>query len=240
MPDDQPGRTRSPLAPADAAEGPRPASEIDAGAGRHRELMLEIRALRSAIEARGRDAAAVERPAHFGEIHKLKREFDLIHGAIEGTKLEIATLQNGFRGRAMRRIAHELDAIVGDTEAATEQILNAAEAIDGSAKVLRDRLRTEEERKLMSDVQERVVEIFESCNFQDIAGQRIAKVVTTLEFIEDRIVNMMAMWGKIDALRDFTAMAMGGRSADGQLLDGPRLEADAEHASQDDIDALFN
>jgi chemotaxis protein CheZ len=51
---------------------------------------------------------------------------------------------------------------------------------------------------------------------------------------------MMAMWGKIDALRDFTAMAMGGRSADGQLLDGPRLEADTEHASQDDIDALFN
>jgi chemotaxis protein CheZ len=170
MPDDQPGRTRSPLAPADAAEGPRPASEIDAGAGRHRELMLEIRALRSAIEARGRDAAAVERPAHFGEIHKLKREFDLIHGAIEGTKLEIATLQNGFRGRAMRRIAHELDAIVGDTEAATEQILNAAEAIDGSAKVLRDRLRTEEERKLMSDVQERVVEIFESCNSRILPG----------------------------------------------------------------------
>ena len=161
MPDRQ-GRTRSPVDQSSAADIACPASDTDARARRQQELMLEIRALRAAIEALGRDAAAVDCPAHFGEIHKLKREFDLIHGAIEDTKLEIATLQGGFRGRAMRRIAHELDAIVGDTEAATEQILNAAEAIDRSANALRDRLRTAEERKLVSDVLGRVVGIFES------------------------------------------------------------------------------
>jgi chemotaxis protein CheZ len=98
----------------------------------------------------------------------------------------------------------------------------------------------EPEQKLAADILERVVEIFEACNFQDIAGQRITKVVATLKFIEDHIVNMMEIWGGINALRNFTPAAMAEPRGGARLLNGPKLDAETGHASQDDIDALFN
>ncbi len=131
------------------------------------------------------------------------------------------------------------DAIVGGTSCATEDILNAAEEID-RANTLTALVKTEQERNLTRDILERVVQIFESCNFQDLTGQRINKVVATLKFIEDHIVKMMDIWGGIEALKDFTPVAIAERDGDAKLLNGPRLADDAGHASQDDIDALFN
>ncbi|HSV26244.1 MAG TPA: chemotaxis protein, partial [Xanthobacteraceae bacterium] len=68
----------------------------------------------------------------------------------------------------------------------------------------------------------------------------ISKVVTTLKFIETHIIKMMDIWGGIEALKDFTPDAIAERSGDAKLLNGPKLADDAGHASQDDIDALFN
>jgi chemotaxis protein CheZ len=65
-------------------------------------------------------------------------------------------------------------------------------------------------------------------------------VVATLKFIEDHIVKMMDIWGGLDALKDFTPIAIAERSGDEKLLNGPKLDDDSGHASQDDIDALFN
>jgi len=210
---------------------------------RHHELILEIRALRSAIEPPERDAKQIieSYQAQIGGIQKLKGELDLIQAAIDDTKQEIATLHvTGFRGREMRRVTDELDAVVGDTESATEQILNAAENIDHCANTLCAMVKNEQEQDLARDIVERVVQIFESCNFQDLTGQRITKVVATLKFIEQHIVNMMEIWGGIEALKDFTPTAMVERQGDARLLNGPRLATDTGHVSQDDIDALFN
>lgn len=210
---------------------------------RHHELILEIRALRSAIEPREHDSQRIidTYQAQIGEIQKLKKELDLIQAAINDTKQEIATLHvTGFRGPEMRRVTDELDAIVGGTESATEHILNAAEEIDQCANTLTALVKTEQEQNLTRDILERVVQIFESCNFQDLTGQRINKVVATLKFIEDHIVKMMDIWGGIEALKDFTPVAIAQRDGDTKLLNGPKLADDAGHASQDDIDALFN
>ena len=230
---DQRGVVGAPLAP-----------DADADAiQRHRELILEIRALRSAIEPREHDSQRIidTYQAQIGEIQKLKKELDLIQAAINDTKQEIATLHvTGFRGPEMRRVTDELDAIVGGTESATEHILNAAEEIDQCANTLTALVKTEQERNLTRDILERVVQIFESCNFQDLTGQRINKVVATLKFIEDHIVKMMDIWGGIEALKEFTPVAITERDGDAKLLNGPRLADDAGHASQDDIDALFN
>jgi chemotaxis protein CheZ len=146
----------------------------------------------------------------------------------------------GFRGPEMRRVTDELDAIVGGTESATEHILNAAEEIDQCASTLQALVRTEQEQNLTRDILERVLQIFESCNFQDLTGQRISKVVATLKFIEDHIIKMMDIWGGIEALKEFTPRAMAERAGDAKLLNGPKLENEAGHVSQDDIDALFN
>src|SRR5215470_4452652 len=210
---------------------------------RHHELILEIRALRSSIEPREDDVRRVIETyqIQIGEIQKLKQELDLIQRAIDDTKQQIATLHvTGFQGPEMRRVTDELDAIVDGTESATDNILNAAEEIDQCANTLSAMVKTEQELNLARDIRDRIVQIFESCNFQDLTGQRISKVVTTLKFIETHIIKMMDIWGGIEALKDFTPDAIAERSGDAKLLNGPRLADDAGHASQDDIDALFN
>src|ERR1700674_4600517 len=210
-------------------------------AAHHHEIMAELKALRAmiappdAVSGKMIDAYRAE----MAEAHKLKGELDLIWDAINRTKHEIATLHvTGFEGPEMTRVTHELDAIVGGTEHATELILSAAEFIDQTANTLSAGLKSEQEIALAHDIQERVVQVFEACNFQDLTGQRIGKVVATLKFIEHHIVRMMDIWGGIESFKDQTPAAIAEREGDKRLLDGPKLEDDVGHASQDEIDAL--
>jgi chemotaxis protein CheZ len=203
---------------------PSVAPDVDASADaiqRHHELILEIRALRSAIAAHDNDPQRIidTYQAHISEIQKLKQELDLIQAAINDTKQEIATLHvTGFQGPEMRRVTDELDAIVSGTESATDSILNAAEEIDQDANTLSAIVKSEQEQNLVRDVRERIIQVFEACNFQDLTGQRISKVVATLKFIETHILTMMEIWGGIEALKDFTPEAIVERSGDATLV----------------------
>jgi chemotaxis protein CheZ len=51
---------------------------------------------------------------------------------------------------------------------------------------------------------------------------------------------MMEIWGGVDAIRAHAPQIMDTREGDARLLNGPKLDGDAGHASQDDIDALFD
>ena len=88
-------------------------------------------------------------------------------------------------------------------------------------------------------MQERVIKIFEACNFQDLTGQRITKVVGTLKFIETHILRMMEIWGGLEAFKGIEAETIAQRKGDARLLNGPRIAGESGHASQDDIDAMF-
>ncbi|WP_338109641.1 protein phosphatase CheZ [Prosthecomicrobium hirschii] len=172
------------------------------------------------------------------EAMKLKVELDSIYEAIHKTKREIATLHvSGCNGRELSRVTDELDAVVFGTEGATEQILAAAERIDNQSAVLASSLKGESQA-VATDIQDQVVQIFEACNFQDLTGQRITKVVNTLRFVEERIIRMMEIWGGIDSFKDIE-VELEHRMGDQALLNGPALETDNGIASQDDIDALF-
>jgi chemotaxis protein CheZ len=218
----------------------------------HREVMAELSALKKAM-ARGLqpqepavDAEAVSQKfmqefrKELSEAAKLKNELDSIYEAIAQTKKEIATLHQttGSEGEDMTRVTNELDAVVMGTEGATENILSAAEFIDETANTLSARLEGQDS-DLANDIQERVVHIFEACNFQDLTGQRITKVVGTLRFIEDRIIQMMDIWGGIETFKEIEAEQRAAAEGDAALLNGPSLETDMDVASQDDIDALF-
>ena len=85
-----------------------------------------------------------------------------------------------------------------------------------------------------------MVSIFEACNFQDLTGQRIKKVMTTMKFIENHITVMMDIWGGVDAIKAHAPPIVDTREGDEKLLNGPKLDGDVGHASQDDIDALFD
>ena len=98
----------------------------------------------------------------------------------------------------------------------------------------------DQQKRLADDIQERVISIFEACNFQDLTGQRISKVMSTMKFIEQHINEMMNIWGGVDAIKAHAPPIVDTREGDDKLLNGPKLDGDVGHASQDDIDAMFN
>jgi chemotaxis protein CheZ len=207
------------------------------------QIIAELRALQALVQPREElNARMIESyKAQIAEAQKLKTELDIIQEVITRTKHEIATLHvTGFEGPEMSRVTDELDAIVGGTEQATETILAAAEFIDQTANTLGAALKSEHDQALAHDIQDHVIRIFEACNFQDLTGQRITKVVATLKFIETHIGRMIEIWGGMEAFKDIVPEAIAEREGDKKLLNGPRLEDDPGHASQDDIDALFN
>jgi chemotaxis protein CheZ len=225
----------------------------------HREIMAELRAIRVMMAAPVRSStpetteAAIAREvaeshalletyrAQIEQCEKLKVELDLIHDAISRTKREIAVLHGkSFDGQEMAKVNGELGAVVGGTEQATQQILEATEAIDQAASALSKNITPDQQRMLSEEIQERVISIFEACNFQDLTGQRISKVMNTMKFIEQHIYEMMNIWGGVDAIKAHAAPMVDTRDENAKLLNGPKTEGDVGHASQDDIDAMFN
>jgi chemotaxis protein CheZ len=179
--------------------------------------------------------------AQIEQCEKLKVELDLIHDAINRTKREIATLHGrSFDGEEMAKVNGELGAVVGGTEEATQRILEAVEAIDQAASALSKNISPDQQKLMAEEIQERVIAIFEACNFQDLTGQRISKVMTTMKFIENHIMEMMEIWGGVDAIKAHAVPVVDTREGDAKLLNGPKLDGDAGHASQGDIDALFD
>jgi len=241
----------------EVVEGMPSAELIESDAGpMHHEIMAELRAIRAQMAgaATGAVSAALGASvsgeaqalletyrAQIEQCEKLKVELDLIHDAINRTKREIAVLHGtSFNGEEMAKVNGELGAVVGGTEHATQQILEAAEAIDQAASALAKVTSPDQQQRLAEEIQERVISIFEACNFQDLTGQRINKVMTTMKFIENHISVMMDIWGGVDAIKAHAPPIVDTREGAAKLLNGPKLDGDAGHASQDDIDALFN
>src|SRR5882757_3426220 len=187
----------------------------------HREIMAELRSIRAQMAAGGSHSAVTESVdasiareiaesntlletyrAQIEQCEKLKVELDLIHDAISRTKREIAVLHGkSFNGEEMAKVNGELGAVVGGTEQATQQILEATEAIDNAATALSKNTSADQQKLLSEEIQERVVSIFEACNFQDLTGQRISKVMGTMKFIENHSIIMMDIWGGVDAIK---------------------------------------
>lgn len=163
---------------------------------------------------------------------------ETIQDAIRSTRHEIATIHSeGSRGERLTSATSELEAVVNDTEGATETILSAAESIDNLSQELVASL-TDKDLELAQKIQNEVIRLFEACNFQDITGQRIRKVVKLLVFIEERVQRMTEIWGGSELMERGKTMET--REGDTALLNGPALSHDTNVVSQDDIDNLFS
>ncbi|MFZ5930418.1 MAG: hypothetical protein ACOY15_04285 [Pseudomonadota bacterium] len=184
------------------------------------------------LEAHGRDIE---------DAKKLKAEIDKLSAAIDTTKREIATMRykDANKYERITDVTHELDEVVLDTERATENILCSCEDIEKHIDAIELQASSPEERAEIAGLGQKVVKIYEACNFQDIAGQRITKVVNTLKFIEERLEVMMGIWGGHE---EFEAVDLPEKEIgheDDLLLNGPAREG-SDSVSQDDIDALFD
>lgn len=222
-------------------------------ADRHHEIMEAIGQLGRSVEVvqvddldvpdAAPDALLDKYKEEIKEAAKLKTELDLMQAAILRTKSEIVALRyDGASSDRIRTVTDELDEVVAGTEAATEGILSAVELIDSNASALAVTLEGVEAGQAL-EIQEQVVAIFEACNFQDITGQRINKVVGALRYIEERIESMQTIWGEssfdgVEAASDGTE---GDDVPEGRALaSGPSMPEADDRASQADIDALFD
>lgn len=174
------------------------------------------------------------------EIMTLKTEVKALAHAIQQTKREIAALRSPNADKdQISAVTDELDAVVQATEDATNTILEAAETIDNVA----EQLRSSDDafvNQLGEQLAEQSMKVFEACNFQDITGQRINKVVNGMKFVEERIQAMIAIWGEEDfaKIAPSTEINFRPEDPDASLLSGPQLEG--KGISQDEIDALFD
>jgi chemotaxis protein CheZ len=177
--------------------------------------------------------AAVPRASRAGAA--LEGELVSLREAVSRNRHDLAALIGGHKDKRMARAAGELGAAVDVMEKATQKILQATEAIDDGAKSLVATLKNDYARGLAQDIQEHAVAIYEACNFQDLAGQRIGKVIDMLSGLEAQLAAM------IDRCNGFArvGVAAAGKPVPG-MLNGPRLDGDTGHAEQRDIDAMFN
>ncbi|MBE1237063.1 protein phosphatase CheZ [Phaeovibrio sulfidiphilus] len=169
----------------------------------------------------------------------LRREVASMIRSLAAAKREIAEIKHPVGGDdRMKRATLELDAIVGATEEATEQILGATESINANVDTIRAFASGSAEVLASVEVIEHdVTRIMEACTFQDITGQRITRVIRTFEFIEDRLRTIIETLG-VDSFTEIPVSSADVVIHSGdELVNGPQLGGSA--LSQDDIDALF-
>jgi len=214
----------------------------EGSAERHTEIMNMLGTIKEMIvPAREISTSIIEEHRRdMQEALRLKVELDSIYEAIERTKREIATIRYaGAQGQEINRVTDELGAIVLGTEAATNSILAAGERIDELAGNLAARL-SGGDQEFAREISDQVISIFEACNFQDITGQRISKVVNAMRFVEERVHQMIDIWGGLESFKDVETLELQSRQGDAALLNGPALASDKGVTSQDAIDALFD
>lgn len=191
-------------------------------------------AKRFRIEGGGRGQPVPAQRRDRVEDGRLSAELMAMREAISATKREIADIQRPPGGAAgIQRAACELDAVTEATERAATTILEALEEIELSANLLKSSGRPDQ-RDSVHAILDRVLVLYEACNFQDITGQRIRKVVTTLKFVEERVERMSAAWSGMASHDVTTALAPAATS-----LTGPCLPGEPGHVSQSDVDAYF-
>ena len=160
---------------------------------------------------------------------KLFHEVEGLARFIHSAKQQILDIRPDYISLAhIPEATTELDAVVAATANATGIILDHAEELD--------RLGASLDKETAAKINAAVTAIFEACNFQDITGQRITKVVRTLRFIENKVDSLVKAFGS-EFGDTAAAPAEPEATGDAALLHGPQLPQNAN--SQDDIDAIL-
>jgi chemotaxis protein CheZ len=128
-------------------------------------------------------------------------------------------------GRRLVRGAADLAAAMEAMEKACGAVLGTAERVDENARMLANAAEAEDLRALADDIRAQMARIFEICNFQDLAGQRISSVIKLLTGLDEH-------------LSDFAA-APQPAPATPSLLNGPRRDGASGHVTQSEIDSIF-
>jgi chemotaxis protein CheZ len=200
----------------------------------------DVWALIDAVKAMfGKDTA--DRSQIFSELTDLAK-------FINDTRKQLSEVKKEhIADRELPDAESQLDAIVQMTEQATGKIMDACDQLNMFHNDVRERLIAMDPPldpdalagvdDAMAQAQTSVTHIYEACNFQDITGQRIQKVVKLLKEIERKVLRMVMVLGLAENDATWDAETKAEMSEDVQLLNGPSIPG--QGLEQDDIDAIL-
>ncbi len=157
---------------------------------------------------------------------RLLADLASLSATIAAARREVAALQvDDLTQREIPTATDELDAVVAHTAVATECILEVCETLDQMSSAADPGMSS----MVRQALQAATTRIYEACTFQDITGQRIAKVVGALKTIDARLEGITRAFGA-----RFPALPA---IVEGSLLNGPQLPVHA--MDQSDVDRLL-
>ena len=169
---------------------------------------------------------------------RLKQEFDGLLYYIHRVRQEIAAIYRpADEDHNFDSMGDQLGAIVNATEEATNAIMEAMERNVEAVGKLRDKITDPDQAALLDHIIDNGNDVFESCSFQDITGQRVNKVVKSITYVEKRVIALVGVLGEAQ-VAEVEVPVDRGETADEQLVRGPQLEGDG--LSQDDVNKLFD
>ena len=184
-----------------------------------RDMVVEV--VTAVLTTMSGDLTATE-TSLLGQVEALGR-------TISAARQEISALRvDDIMDRDIPFATDELDAIVQHTAVATNAILESCEMVETIAATVTG--------DASAGLQDAVTKIYEACSFQDITGQRITKVVTTLKAIENKVAQIIATFGVPPAALE-QRETTGAVPTGAELLNGPQLPSNA--MDQSDIDKLL-
>lgn len=164
----------------------------------------------------------------------LRSEITKMAEYIDQAKMEIAEMMSEHSDgeKPTANVSVQLDAVVKATEQASNEIMNVADAVQALAAGVGG----EKEQKLMNEA----MKLYEACSFQDLTGQRINKVISIVNYMDDKLHKLTALFSKADmdmaSAKKTSATVIQGQFDERDLLNGPQLN----QPTQADIDALFD
>lgn len=137
---------------------------------------------------------------------------------------QLAALLCDADGKRLMHAAADLGTAIEEMEKAALLVLGIAERVEERAGTLGDN--PQAAPAILAEVQRDMARIYEACTFQDLAGQRIAKVIALLTSL-DQVLS--------GAIGEHAVAP----SPVPVMLSGPRLDGASGHITQDEIDAIL-
>lgn len=171
------------------------------------------------------------------QYEELSRQIVQLYEYMQRIKEELAHVKHPNANiDHFNKAADQLDAIVQATEDATNTIMEATESTSNIIEDLKKKILVDEVSEKFDKIVDNSNLVFEACSFQDITGQRISKIVKTMNLLEGALSSMVVIIGK-DSIAALPVIEEEAESDD-VPMDGPAL--DGEGVSQAEIDALFD
>lgn len=171
------------------------------------------------------------------DVKVLKRELLAMFGHIQRIRKELAAIRlpKPDEPDHFSTMADQLDAIVEATEEATDTIMTNMEEIDGLVGQVRARVTDAQAGEMLGQVSDKVNAVFEACSFQDLTGQRVTKVVKSLQYVEERVNAIIRTWGREELEK--VVVELQEVDPDKKLLNGPQRKG--KGVTQADVDQMF-